>query len=420
MEAAMSKPSLMALVLMGTCLTIAPAHAAERLRLDQAVARALESNPTLAAEAATLRATQSRAQLQALPPAYTVGAEVENFAGTGATSGVKSAEATLRLGVVLELGGKREARQALGRAEVSQQQNRAEITRLDLASNTALRFVEVIAAQERLAFTRQRVTLAQRTRAEVAKWVAAARNPDSDLNTAEIAVTEAELEHQRAQQRLSSARLTLASTWGSSQADYAEAQADFTALPAIAPFEELAEKLSQTPEQRATAFEVDTLTARRNVVQAGGRPDVNFSVGVRRLQGTSDQALVMAVNVPLGSQTRAAYSVADIDAQIDAVNARREALRHERYQELFAKYQELTQARLEVESLRTSMIPKAEKSLAITRRGFDEGRFSFFIFVQAQKALFELQARTVDAIARYHTTLVEIERLTATTQGVKP
>lgn len=147
---------------------------------------------------------------------------------------------------------------------------------------------------------------------------------------------------------------------------------------------------------------------------------MNFSVGVRRLQGTRDQALVMAVNVPLGTQTRAAYSVADMDAQIDAVNARRDALRHERYQELFARYQELTQARLEVESLRTSMIPKAEKSLAITRRGFDEGRFSFFIFAQAQKVLFDLQARSVDATARYHTTLVEIERLTATTQGVTP
>ena len=92
----MSRPSLMTLMLMGVCITIVPAHAAERLRLDQAVAKALESNPTLAAEAATLRAIHARAQLQALPPAYTVGGEVENFAGTGATSGVQSAEATLR------------------------------------------------------------------------------------------------------------------------------------------------------------------------------------------------------------------------------------------------------------------------------------------------------------------------------------
>jgi len=291
---------------------------------------------------------------------------------------------------------------------------------LELASTTATRFVEVVAAQERLAFTKERIALAQRTRGEVAKWVAAARNPDSDLNTAEIAVTEAELEQQRAEQKLASARLTLASTWGAPAPDFVEAQADFNTLPVAESFDALALRLPMTPEQRAATFEVDTLTARRKVAHASGQPDVNFSIGVRRLQGTSDQALVMAVNVPLGSQARAAYSIADLDAQIDAVNARRDALRHERYQELFGKYQELTQARQEVESLRTSMIPKAEKTLAITRRGFDEGRFSFFVFAQAQKALFDLRARSVDATARYHASLVDIERLTATAQGVTP
>jgi cobalt-zinc-cadmium efflux system outer membrane protein len=416
----MNKQSLIALTLMGAWLAAPFAYAADPIRLEQAVLRALQSNPALAAEAATLRSTEARAALQGLAPAYTVGGEFENFAGTGAASGIKSAEATLRLGVVLELGDKREARQALGRAEVSQQRQRTEAVRLELASTTATRFVEVVAAQERLAFTKERIALAQRTRGEVAKWVAAARNPDSDLNTAEIAVTEAELEQQRAEQKLASARLTLASTWGAPAPDFVEAQADFNTLPVAESFDALALRLPMTPEQRAATFEVDTLTARRKVAHASGQPDVNFSIGVRRLQGTSDQALVMAVNVPLGSQARAAYSIADLDAQIDAVNARRDALRHERYQELFGKYQELTQARQEVESLRTSMIPKAEKTLAITRRGFDEGRFSFFVFAQAQKALFDLRARSVDATARYHASLVDIERLTATAQGVTP
>ena len=416
----MNKQFLIALTLMGAWLAAPFAYAADPIRLEQAVLRALQSNPALAAEAATLRSTEARAALQGLAPAYTVGGEFENFAGTGAASGIKSAEATLRLGVVLELGDKREARQALGRAEVSQQRQRTEAVRLELASTTATRFVEVVAAQERLAFTKERIALAQRTRGEVAKWVAAARNPDSDLNTAEIAVTEAELEQQRAEQKLASARLTLASTWGAPAPDFVEAQADFNTLPVAESFDALALRLPMTPEQRAATFEVDTLTARRKVAHASGQPDVNFSIGVRRLQGTSDQALVMAVNVPLGSQARAAYSIADLDAQIDAVNARRDALRHERYQELFGKYQELTQARQEVESLRTSMIPKAEKTLAITRRGFDEGRFSFFVFAQAQKALFDLRARSVDATARYHASLVDIERLTATAQGVTP
>nr|MBA3487086.1 TolC family protein [Lysobacter sp.] len=190
-------------------------HAAEPLRLEEAVARSLASNPSLAAEAAEVRAVQARAERDGLPTPYTVGAEVENVAGTGAVSGVRSAETTLRLGRVIELGGKRAARQALGSAEIARQRNASDAMRVDVASRATARFIEVVAAQQRLEFARERIELAKRTRREVASWVAAARNPESDLSAAEIAVSEAELEREHAEHELASARMTLAASWGS-------------------------------------------------------------------------------------------------------------------------------------------------------------------------------------------------------------
>lgn len=129
--------------------------------------------------------------------------------------GGQSAETTLRIGRVIELGGKREARQALGSAEINQQQNLSEATRLDVISRTSLRFISVLADQQRLKYAQEQVGQAERTRREVANWVAAARNPESDLRAAEIAVADAELERTRAEHKLTSARLTLASSWGS-------------------------------------------------------------------------------------------------------------------------------------------------------------------------------------------------------------
>ena len=102
------------------------------------------------------------------------------------------------------------------------------------------------------------------------------------------------------------------------------------------------------------------------------------------------------------------------------VAARRDALRYERHQALFEKYQELGHARLEAETLRKKMIPKAEQAIAFTRRGFAEGRFSFIALAQAQKTLFELRERSTEAVARYHTLLVEVERLTAAAQDTTP
>ena len=411
---------LLVLAIAGTCGAVPDGRAAEPLRLQQAVARALAANPTLAAEAAQLRAIQSRAAREGLPTPYVLGGELENVAGNGTLRGGDSAETTLRIGRVIELGGKRSARQALGSAEITQQENLAATARIDIASRTTARFIEVVADQERLAFARERVKQAERTRRTVASWVAAARNPESDLRAAELSVDEAELDLEHAEHELTSAKTTLAATWGAFEPDFSVAAGDLSDLPAIEPFEVLAKQLPQTPAQRANALEAQTIEARRRVAQASAKPDVNVSLGVRRLEAFGDQGLVMAFSVPLGSRSRAAYSVAEADAQLDAVEARSQAQRYETHQALFEKYQELNHARVEVESLRTRMLPKAEQALAFTRRGFDAGRFSFLLVAQAQKTLFDLRQRSVEAAARYHTLLVEVERLTAVATETTP
>ena len=411
---------LLILALAGTCGVVPLGRAAEPLRLEEAVARALASNPSIAAEAAQLRAIQARAQREGLSTPYVVGGELENVAGTGTLSGADSAEITLRVSRVIELGGKRAARQALGSAEISQQQNLAQTARINIASRTTARFIEVVADQQRLAYAQERVEQAEHTRREVAAWVAAARNPESDLHAAEIAVADAELEYEHAEHELASARTTLAASWGALTADFAAVAGDLQQLPAVEPFEALAARLPMTPEQRASLLEAETIAARRRVAESNARPDVNVSLGVRRLEAFDDQGLVMSVAVPLGNKPRAAYSVAEADAQLAALEARRDAQRFERYQLLFEKYQELNHARTVVESLRARMLPKAEQALALTRRGFEAGRFSYISLAQAQKTLFDLRERAVEAATRYHSLLVEVERLTAVATEATP
>ena len=408
------------LALAGACGVVPWAHATEPLRLQEAVSRALGANPALAAEAAQLDAVRARAEREGLAPQYFVTGELENVGGTGSLSGVNSAESTLRIGRLIELGGKRAARQALGAAEIDQQQTAADATRIELTSRTAARFIEVAVDQQRLDFANERVRQAERTRREVAGWVWAARNPESDLRAAEIVVANAELDREHAEHELSSARTTLAATWGDTIPDFDTVAADLTDLPEVEPLDTLLARLPNTIDQQAFSREARLAEARRRIAEAARKPDLNFNVGVRRLEGPSDQGLVMSVSVPLGSRTRAGYSIAEADAQLAAIEARRKAEQFERHQLVFEKYQELGHARTEVESLRGRVVPKAEQALAFTRRGFEAGRFSFLSLSQAQTTLFELRERLVEAYARYHTLLVELDRLTATTQDTLP
>jgi len=407
---------LLILAIAGICGAVPCARAAEPLRLQEAVARAVASNPVLTAEAAELRAAEARAARTGLPPAWVAGMEVENVAGTGALRRATSAETTLRLSRVIELGGKRAARQALGTAEIARQRHDAEIARLDIASRTTRRFIEVVADQERLAFAEERVQQAERTRREVSKWVKAARIPESDLSAAEITLADAELAREHAEHELASAKLTLASSWGARQPDFEGVVGNLEELPPVEPFEVLAGRLPRNTTQRAAQLQADALAAERRVAVAGKKPDVTLNLGVRRFEALDDTGLVMSVSVPLGTRSRASHAIAEADAELDALHARRQAQRTEAHQALFERYQELNHARSEVEALRTKMLPKAEQALAFTRRGFDPGRFSFLQLAQAQKTLFDLRTRSVDAAARYHTLLVEVERLTAVTE----
>ena len=409
------KPSiLLALAFAGVFGIAVAGHAAEPLRLDQAVSRSLAANPTLLAGVADVRAAKARADRDSLPAPYVIGGDVENVVGTGSVSGFTSAETTLRLGRVIELGGKRAARQAAGAAEVARQQNAADIARLEIAARTTARFIKVVADQQRLAFAREQVTLAEKTRREVAGWVRAARNPETDLHAAEIAVFDAELEREHAEHELASARVTLAASWGSPTPDFETVAGNLDELPTSAPLAVLAQRLPQSIAQHTSQLESQVIAARRNLAIAAAHPDVNVSVGVRRLEVLGDQGLVMSVSVPLGNKARSRLGIAEADAQLDAVQARRDAQRVESHQALYEKYQELVHARTEYDAVSIRMLPKAEQATAFSRRGFAAGRFSFTQLAQAQRTLVQLRERRVEAAARYHTLFADIERMTAT------
>src|SRR3546814_1924029 len=126
-----------------------------------------------------------------------------------------------------------------------------------------------------------------------------------------------------------------------------------------------------TPTQRDMLLQADTIAARRRVAVTSATPDIDVSIGVRRLEALDDQGLVMSVSVPLGSRPRASLAIAEAAAQLAAVQLRREAQRAESRQALFALYQEMRHARTEHDALLAEMVPKAEQAYALNQRGFE-------------------------------------------------
>ncbi|HEL3221577.1 TPA: TolC family protein, partial [Stenotrophomonas maltophilia] len=95
--------SVWALAVAGACGVAVPGYAAEVLRLEDAVARALGTHPSVQADAAQIEATKNRAAREGLAAPLVLGGELENVAGSGSVRGMDAAEATFRVSKILEL-----------------------------------------------------------------------------------------------------------------------------------------------------------------------------------------------------------------------------------------------------------------------------------------------------------------------------
>ncbi|MET0290984.1 MAG: TolC family protein, partial [Steroidobacteraceae bacterium] len=132
---------------------LAPAaalSAAEPLTLERALARVVDHHPSLQALDLGRAALEADAQRAAQKPPLTLGAELENVAGTGARSSVNGAEWTLSLAGTLERGGKRALREALAARRIDAQATRRAASALALLTETAQRYLDVVAAQGEL------------------------------------------------------------------------------------------------------------------------------------------------------------------------------------------------------------------------------------------------------------------------------
>ena len=383
------------------------------LTLGQAIERVLATNPSLQSFAFALRAGDARVSQAAQQPATEASFELENVLGSGETRGLDSAEATFALSRVVELGEKRALRGAAARAGRDLVSVERQAAQLDVLAEVTRRYIHVAALQEQQQLTRSGTELARRTVADVERRVAVARSPKAELLRARAALATAELEELRAGQQLVVGRRQLAALWGAPDDTFGPIRADLYRVSEPATFESLAARLDANPDFLRFASEARLRDAELRLASSLRRPDVQVSGGVRRLEGSNDQALVFGVSVPLFAGRRAAPAVAEAIALRDLVGAERTAAMLNARTRLFELHQELRHAAAETRTIKDEVLPQLDEALTQTEYAYERGRYGYLELVDAQRARREARGALIDAAERGQTLQVEIERLTA-------
>ena len=167
-------------------------------------------SPELAAFAWDVRAAEARELQAGLLPNPELEAEVENFGGNNELQGFKSAETTVQISQMFELGGKRGYRKRTAELEKNLAGWDYEIKRLDVFETITAAFWTVLAAQERTAIAESLFKLAEQTCSSVAEQVAVGKAPALEAVQANIARNNALLQFNKATSDLQSARGRLA------------------------------------------------------------------------------------------------------------------------------------------------------------------------------------------------------------------
>ncbi len=343
----------------------------------------------------------------------TVSVEVENFGGDGPFRGGDNAETTASLEHTIELGGKRDARRAVGQAGIASARARVAATKADFAFELAEAYADAEAADLRVQLARDARALAEEDARNANALVAAGKEPqlrsiqaNAAVDTAQADIDQALAEQDAAFAKLSALVDASAAITSIPISLLAHASAD-EALPVIDPL--------QSPAYLAARAERDRVAKQIRVEQTRTRPDLTVSLGVRRLAGDDANALVGGVSVPFPIFDRNRGNISAAQADLTAADERMNIARLDAQ----ADAQSAT-ARLRASFSRVRAAISNEKAAAeayrLTRVGYEGGKLPQSELVTARRVLTDARNQTVTA---------KLERLSAEAtlarlQGIAP
>ena len=382
-----------------------------QLTLREAVARALRYSPVLRAASAEVDAKHAEAFQAGRLPNPEFEGEIENFAGSGEFQGFKSAETTIGLAQVIELGGKRVKRVEVADLGAGLAAWDYEAVRLKVATRTAQLFIDVLAGQRRVAILGEFVELNQKFRDSVAERVKAGRVNEAELQRADVELGRAKVQLAEERARLEVFRRQLSLTWGAQRLNFGEAEGSLAMTNHLPDADRLSQHLNQHPDVARWTEEMARREAIHRLAMSEVVPDLTVGASVRRLDETEDTAAVarLAIELPVFDRNRGNVEAAG--RRIAQSEYQRQAARNALTSSFIAAYGLLQASEAKLRGLQRDVIPAAEKASQATDQGYREGKFDLLRVLDAQRALLQARLDLVNTRAEFHKAKTRVEAL---------
>lgn len=381
------------------------------LTLRDAIAAALRGSPELATYGYDVRSAEAQVAQAGLWNNPEAELEIEDFAGSGELDGVDALEATLVLSQTFPLGGDIRYRQKLARLESRLAGWDYESARVSLLAEVTQRYIDVLAAQERLKLAEESVSLTERVQDSITRRIDAGDAPAVERSRAAVPVVLAQIERERAERRLEAARVRLATTWGSNAPRFDEVRGELSRLYPVPSAEQLTALVTRNPDVARYTVEIASRQAQVELARAEGVPDITGSLGFRWFNESDDTAFVAGISMPLPVFDRRQGDTLAARFGVASARNRKRAVELQLTAALTAAYARMSNARAEAEALAGRALPPAEAAYHDIQQAFDRGNLGFLDVLEAERTLIELREAWLVALAEYHGAVAELEGL---------
>ncbi|NJC87722.1 MAG: TolC family protein [Desulfuromonas sp.] len=385
------------------------------LTLEEALQRTLVSAPDLTVATEDLRAVAAEAMLAGRLPNPELAVSLENVAGDGSYNGTDAAELTIELSQPIELGGKRRLRREA--AELGRQLavNGQKLARAEVLATTRQRFVEVLAAQERLTLAREEAELTAKSLNAAEERIKAGKAPTIDRLRLQGRASLATLAVTQAERSLATARQALVASWGDAQPNFARVEGDLGILPAMPVLSDVDAALEQTAAAANRRLATELRGKELAQARANRIPDPRLTVGWRQFKENDENAWLFGISVPLPLFSQGQDAVTAAGSRFSSAKAREFSERNQARSTVRKAWQALADAKAEAEVLGNQVVPAAAEGFAGAEFGYRAGKFGLLELLDAQRTLFEVRQQQLTARTDCHLAAIELQRL----QGIE-
>ncbi|MDP2393275.1 MAG: TolC family protein, partial [Methylococcaceae bacterium] len=272
-------------------------------------------------------------------------------------------------------------------------------------------FIDVLAAQQRLALTQQTHDLANQTAVTTAARVQAGKVSPVEETKAKVARASVQIELMRARKELEAARKRLVAGWGSTTPRFESVAGNLDSIPAPSSLDSLQQRLSKNPDLARWATEITQRQALIVMEKSKAIPDVTATVGASQYLMPNDYALVVGFSVPLPVFDRNQGRIQEAEHRLTKAEQEMRNTEVRITTALNTAYQALDAAHSEIMTLRQEILPGAQSAYDAAREGYRLGKFGFLDVLDAQRTLFGAKNQYLVALANYHKSVADVERL---------